>query len=216
MILFCGRYEADRLHITWPHRGQMIPFKMPLSLTKPATKCVFPCGEILQANMLYIKWPSPLNAPCNVFVSPLSEADRLNLNQICCIHTKGSSLIFCLLFASSFSRDDWHIQRNTHPTYETLWVPQRVESRYVVFQDGLTAALTAWRKQSQEALLAVLLAVTVMEACWRNGSDNFKCFFQFVHFFPSPVNINLIYSFKEYLFAFIKDCRCLCQSLLWS
>lgn len=49
------------------------------------------------------------------------------------------------------------------PTYEALWVPERVESRDVVFQDGLAAALTAGSKQSQKALLAVLLALTVME-----------------------------------------------------
>lgn len=93
-------------------------------------------------------------------------------------------LFFFLLLVSSFSRcgwcDDWDIQGNTHPTYEALRVPERVESWYVVFQDGLTTALTAWRKQSQEALLAVLLAVTVMEACWRNGSNSFKCFFQYM------------------------------------
>lgn len=94
---------------------------------------------------------------------------------------------FFLLFISSFSRcgwcDDWDIQGNTHPTYEALRVPERVESWYVVFQDGLTAALTARRKQSEEALLAVLLAVTVMEACWRNGGNSFKCFLQYVKFF---------------------------------
>lgn len=116
--------------------------------------------------------------------------------------------------------DAWDIQRNTHPTYETLWVPQRVESWYVVFQDGLTAALTAWRKHSQEALLAVLQAVTVVEACWRNGSNSFKCFFQYVLlvlcFPPSPWNIKRTYSFHECLFGFIKESRCLCPSLLWS
>ena len=58
-------------------------------------------------------------------------------------------------------------QRNTHPTNEALRVPERVEGWDVVFQDGLAAALTAGRKQSQEALLAILLALTVMETCRR-------------------------------------------------
>ncbi len=66
--------------------------------------------------------------------------------------------------------------RNTHPAYEALWVPERVESWDVVFQNGLAAALTAGSKQSQEALLAVLLALTVMETCRTYG----HCFTQFL------------------------------------
>lgn len=56
--------------------------------------------------------------------------------------------------------------RRTHPTYETLRVPQGVEGRDVALQNGLAAALTARREQSQEAMLAILLAFTVMET-WR-------------------------------------------------
>lgn len=162
---------------------------MPFTLIKQekrANECVFLGGDRWEANMLYITWPSPSKAPWDTSSSSLTEADRSNLNRICYVHTKGSSLFFFffLLLVSFFSRcgwcDDWDIQGNTHPTYEALRVPERVESWYVVFQDGLTAALTAWRKQSQEALLAVLLAVTVMEACWRNGSNSFKCFFQYM------------------------------------
>lgn len=58
--------------------------------------------------------------------------------------------------------------RRTHPTYEALWVPQGVESRDVVLQNGLTAALTAGSEQREEALLAVLLAITVVESCARD------------------------------------------------
>lgn len=58
--------------------------------------------------------------------------------------------------------------RRTYPTYEALRVPQGVESRDVVLQDGLTAALTAGSEQSEEALLTVLLAITVMETCARD------------------------------------------------
>lgn len=57
--------------------------------------------------------------------------------------------------------------RRTHPADEALRVPQGAESRDVVLQNGLSAALTAGGEQSEEALLTVLLAITVMEPCTR-------------------------------------------------
>lgn len=56
----------------------------------------------------------------------------------------------------------------THPAHEALRVPQGAEGRDVALQNGLAAALTARRKQGEEAMLAVLLAFALMEACARH------------------------------------------------
>lgn len=72
------------------------------------------------------------------------------------------------LWISHNATSSFYSGRRTHPTDEALWVPQGAESRDVVLQYGLTAALTAGREQSEEALLTVLLAITVMEACTRD------------------------------------------------
>lgn len=58
--------------------------------------------------------------------------------------------------------------RRTHPADEALWVPQGVESRDVALQNGLAAALATRREQSEEAMLAILLAFPVMEPCTRD------------------------------------------------
>lgn len=98
-------------------------------------------------------------------------------------------------------------QRSTHPTYEALWVPERVESWDVVFQNGLAAALTAGSKQSQEALLAVLLALTVMETC--RGHDH--SFTQFKSFFDE-CRINRMMLGKNCLNLFYVTLVCVTQN----
>lgn len=57
---------------------------------------------------------------------------------------------------------------HTYPAHKALRVPQGVEGRDIVLQDWLGASLATGGEEGQEALLAVLLTLAVMET-YREG-----------------------------------------------